>query len=326
LTLDDAPAGGMTRDSDRTALGSMHILSPICFLLALTALTWSLGNNNNQQGRHPYVIQSNLRADAALHSARHSLASTRKIVHLGGNLMLRGGDSENDGHNVNEPHSEDGAAHSLPVEEKLSNLELDNPESGADSELETLVSQLESNLKGVNCDDDISAAYEAERKLLQEDAELFPDHLPSLYNYGRFLQSQKQVDQAIELYNKCLLCDAKEPWKEGLAHTFCNYGLILHLDHKNLTGAEYFYKAALSINPNHVCALNNYGKLLEGSERTSSRQTIKTDLDGAENLYSRALAADPDHVPTLVNFAYFKEKVSYSLPHHNSITLVGLSF
>jgi tetratricopeptide (TPR) repeat protein len=188
--------------------------------------------------------------------------------------------------------------------------DLESPDdAAADAEIEALISQLEGNLTGIHSSEDEAALFEEEERPLKEKATLFPTHLPSLYNYARFLQVHKKYEAAMELYLKCLQFEPKDSWKEGLAHSHCNYGLILHVHKGNSSGAEHYYKQALSIDPNHVCTLNNYGKLLEGGEKTSSRVTLKMDLDGAENLYTRALQADPDHVPTLINFGYFKEKV-----------------
>ena len=287
-----------------------------CLLLHLSfllILTLSFGNNNYEPRFETQLPRSSLLRNT-YESAGPPFAFARFRSYS--RLRLRGGN-----HDRNEKAGGlTAVTNSTPIDEELSKLELEQPDE-TDAEIEALIAKLEGNLEGVTLDDEVSPAYEAELQSLKRDAELFPSHLPSLYNYARFLQKHKHIDLASKVYETCTHCDVKEAWKEGLAHTYCNYGLLLH-EQKNLSGAEHFYKAALSINPNHVSTLNNYGKLLEGSEKTSSRQTIKVDLDGAESLYSRSLAACPDHIPTLVNFAYFKEKVCRLFPQVQRLQLL----
>ena len=274
---------------------AMEKFLPLCFLLAVTRPSVTTRN----------FLQSNI----CLWPTGHVLSYRHLSTPSSSKLKLRGG-SESAG---------DGCTKSLgaleqrnQIEDGLSKLDLncENENVSADEEIEALISQLEGTLTDVTLDEG-AAVDDVEEQSLKESAGLFPNHLPTLYRYARYLHLHDKLDLAIEFYQKCLQCDSTKEWNEGLANANCNYGLLLHTSKGNFSGAEYFYRQALAINPNHVSTLNNYGKLLEGGEKASSRLTIKADLDGAESLYARALSADPEHVPTLINFAYFKEKVRY---------------
>ena len=60
--------------------------------------------------------------------------------------------------------------------------------------------------------------------------------------------------------------------------------------------ATNFHSTTLQLDPQHVCSLYNYGRLLD---------YVWNNPDKAEQLYRRALNADPKHVPSLRNLGYF---------------------
>lgn len=141
----------------------------------------------------------------------------------------------------------------------------------------------------------LAQAYEAERRDPARIAGLYERALaiqPSLaevrLNYGRFLESQGRLDEALAQYRQAV---AERPW---LAKAHYNLGTAL-LRRQAFEEAEGALQQALTLEPDDPETLGNLGLLYAMQDRP----------DLAREQFERAVAAAPDHPVALGNLGAF---------------------
>lgn len=179
----------------------------------------------------------------------------------------------------------------------------------------------------------LAQAYEAAGRSSAEIEELYLRALrlqPALarvrVNYGRFLETQNRLEEAIEEYRQAL---EEEPWLEEASY---NLGTA-YLRTGRLGPAETMLENAVRLDPDYIEALGNLGLLLASSGRENEarryfEQAVEADpvhpvalgnlgtfhlntgsLDQAVALLERSIQSDPRYVDGLVNLAiaYFHQ-------------------
>ncbi|MEX1054892.1 MAG: tetratricopeptide repeat protein, partial [Rhodothermales bacterium] len=108
-------------------------------------------------------------------------------------------------------------------------------------------------------------------------------------NFGRFLENQNRVAEAVEQYEKAI---KEQPWLET-AHYNLGTAFLRTGRHDE---AESELREAVHLVPDYVDALGNLGLLLAGTGRESEARTF----------FERAVAAAPNHAVALGNLgAYY---------------------
>ncbi len=141
----------------------------------------------------------------------------------------------------------------------------------------------------------LAQAYEADRRSPESIERLYRralDIQPILsrvrINYGRFLEAQGRIGEAIAQYRTAIEADA---WLET-AHY--NLGTAL-IRQGQFEAAEQSLREAIQLNPDYGDALSNLGLLLAGQNREEEARTF----------FERAVEAEPDNPITLGNLGAF---------------------
>mmetsp|Transcript_38646 Transcript_38646/g.90746 ORF Transcript_38646/g.90746 Transcript_38646/m.90746 type:complete len:346 (+) Transcript_38646:1-1038(+) len=185
-------------------------------------------------------------------------------------------------------------------------------DSATERQLAEMMAEINADFEEVGITDEQMAAQEhvhAADKDLTELVQLFPFHLPTLYNLARDYHVAEKLEDAREWYEKALACEERDEWRGARAGALCNLGLINQLHLNNATYAQDCYRRALETEEGHVQVMSNYAYLLLGGQKLSSRHTITADPQGAEELMKRVLMRDANHVATLTHLAYINEKM-----------------
>lgn len=107
-------------------------------------------------------------------------------------------------------------------------------------------------------------------------------------NYGRFLEAQNRLADAIEQYR---IAADEQPWLETAQY---NLGTA-YLRSGDLRQAESALREAIHLHPDHDEALSNLGLLLAG----------RNEMEEARSFFERAVKADPENPIALGNLGVF---------------------
>ncbi len=113
-----------------------------------------------------------------------------------------------------------------------------------------------------------------------------PSNVAAYCNRGTVLKDMKQLDAALESYNRALGINPK------LAEAYFNRGLVL-ADLKQSGAAVASYDRAIAIKPDHSLAYNNRGNALRELKQ----------FDAALASYDQAIATDSPTVAPIVTTA-----------------------
>jgi Tfp pilus assembly protein PilF len=129
---------------------------------------------------------------------------------------------------------------------------------------------------------------EVESKLLLA-IRLEPNHVCSLYNYGRLLDYVwHNSEQADEMYQRALAANPKH------VPTLRNYGYFQFYVRKNFSKAEKMWQAAIKEQPSEIDVLSGYGML---------KYQIHGDWKEGKRMFQQATLISPTHVPSLLQLA-----------------------
>lgn len=141
----------------------------------------------------------------------------------------------------------------------------------------------------------LAQAYEASRRDPAKIAGLYERALalqPALadvrVNYGRFLETQGRIEEAMDQYRRAA---QEQPW---LAKAHYNLGTA-YIRRQAFAEAEQALQRAIELEPDDPEALGNLGLLYAMQGQT----------DRARTLFERAVAAAPDHPAALANLGAF---------------------
>lgn len=141
----------------------------------------------------------------------------------------------------------------------------------------------------------LAQAYEAARRdpariagLYERALAIQPDLADVRVNYGRFLETQGRIDEAMAQYAQAA---REQPW---LAQAHYNLGTA-YLRRQAFPEAEEALRRALELEPLHQETLGNLGLLY----------AMQGDTERAGELFERAVVADPGHPVALANLGAF---------------------
>lgn len=129
---------------------------------------------------------------------------------------------------------------------------------------------------------------DVQAKLLRA-LQLDPQHVCSLYNYGRLLDYVwDNPDKAEQMYRRALNADPKH------VPSLRNLGYFLYYVRRDYSGASAMWSRALVENPRELDVLSGYASL---------HYHVYGDLEKAEQLFKEALNVQSGHANTLHNYA-----------------------